>query len=84
MIITFFYLSSISILIGAIIGLLSSLLTKHLNLSSTPVKEQMVMLSFAYLSYLVSDQARMSPIISMFSCGLFMSHYTFLNVSEQT
>ena len=55
MVATFFYLSGASILIGAIVGLISALVLKHLDLTAQPVKEQMVMLTFAYLSYLVSD-----------------------------
>ena len=81
---SFFYLSFMSILVGAFVGLTSAFILKHFNMGTDPVKETMAMLAFAYLSYLLSDQCQFSPIISMFSCGLFMSHYTYLNVSHKT
>lgn len=79
----FFSLSFKSICMGAVVGLLCSYLLKKFNLNYDPVKECTIMLTFAYLSYLVAEQTALSGIISMFSCGLFMAHYAYWNISRK-
>lgn len=83
MVFDFFALSFKSILMGACVGLLVSFVLKVFNLGYDPVKECTIMLTFAYLSYLVAEQTALSGIISMFSCGLFMAHYAYWNISKK-
>ena len=80
----FFLLGFESILTGAVVGLSSALLLKHVDLNYDPIKESIIILSLAYFSYLAAEQFAFSGIISMFSCGLFMAHYTFWNVGKKT
>jgi len=68
---------------GACVGLLVSWVLKVFNLGYDPVKECTIMLTFAYLSYLFAEQSALSGIISMFSCGLFMAHYAYWNISKK-
>ena len=79
----FFSLSFKSIMLGALVGLLCSFVLKKFNMNYDPVKECTIMLTFAYLSYLVAEQTALSGIISMFSCGLFMAHYAYWNLSRK-
>ena len=37
----------------------------------------------AYLSYIISETFGMSPIMTIFVCGVLMSHYTYHNMSEE-
>lgn len=83
MIFNFFSLSIKSIFMGACVGLLVSWVLKVFNLGYDPVKECTIMLTFAYLSYLFAEQSALSGIISMFSCGLFMAHYAYWNISKK-
>ena len=83
MVLHFFALGFKSILMGAFIGLASALILKHVDLRYDSVKECIIMLCFAFLSYLAAEQRAYSGIISMFSSGLFMAHYTFWNVSKK-
>jgi len=83
MIFSFFSLSIKSIFMGACVGLLVSWVLKVFNLGYDPVKECTIMLTFAYLSYLFAEQSALSGIISMFSCGLFMAHYAYWNISKK-
>mmetsp|Transcript_1644 Transcript_1644/g.2906 ORF Transcript_1644/g.2906 Transcript_1644/m.2906 type:complete len:186 (-) Transcript_1644:522-1079(-) len=80
----FFQLSSCSILLGALLGLLCSYMLKVFNLNYDPIKECIVVLMFAYLSYLAAEQVSLSGIISMFSCGLFLAHYAYWNMSRKS
>lgn len=84
MVLNFFALSFQSIILGAIVGLLSALTLKYFNMGYNPTKECTCLLMFAYMSYLVSEQSGFSGIISMFTCGLFMAHYTYWNISSVT
>ena len=83
MVVNFFSLSIKSIAVGASIGLFCSLVLKYFDMTYDAVKETSVMMMFAYLSYLTAEQCSFSGIISMFSCGLFMSHYAFYNISPK-
>ena len=83
MVLHFFTLGFKSILMGAFIGLASAFILKHIDLRYDSVKECIVVLCFAFLSYLAAEQRAYSGIISMFSSGLFMAHYTFWNVSKK-
>lgn len=74
-----------SFIIGLIIGgVCSNFLfrLKHFNLNR--VQEISIMLLFAFISYILSDWIHLSPIISLLSCGIFMSHYTFYNLCFQS
>ncbi len=37
-----------------------------------------------YFSYLFAEIVHFSGIISLFSCGLIMGHYTYLNISKES
>ena len=80
----FFKLSFLSIGLGASFGIVCALILKHINLNSNPVREMTVLLTIAYSSYLTAEQVALSGIICMFTCGLFLSHYSWFNVSEET
>lgn len=74
-----------STIIGGIIGILFALLLKfirsfHLN----RIQQIGLMLLFAFISYIFCDLIHLSSMISLLSCGLFMSHYAFYNLSYQT
>mmetsp|Transcript_15777 Transcript_15777/g.24290 ORF Transcript_15777/g.24290 Transcript_15777/m.24290 type:complete len:103 (+) Transcript_15777:669-977(+) len=79
----FFELSLFSVAMGAMVGLTCSYLLKAFNLNKEPIKETTLMLMFAYMSYLLAEQMRLSGIIAMFSSGLFMAHYAYWNISKK-
>jgi len=82
MVFDFFSLSFKSITLGALFGLSCSYLLKKVNLNHDPIKECTLILMTAYLSYLCAEQSSLSGIISMFSCGLFLAHYAWYNISD--
>lgn len=55
MVIDFIMLSIKSISMGAFFGLLCSFILKKVNLNYDPIKECMLILMTAYLSYLVAE-----------------------------
>ena len=81
--VNFLKLSLFSIILGAVIGLLLALLLKICNLNYDPVKECIVILISAFLSYHLAEGLKLSGIISMFSSGLFIAHYAYWNISKR-
>lgn len=81
---TFLNLFICSFLLGLIIGSLGSLTLKHLkkyNLGR--VAECSLIILFAYFSYIITEQLKLSPIIALLFNGIFNSHYSFYNLSFQ-
>lgn len=73
-----------SILIGVVFGLLSSYILKnHRQISKNAVSECMVIFCFGYLSYLTSEVAEYSGIITLLTSGIVMAHYSWFNLSPQ-
>jgi NhaP-type Na+/H+ or K+/H+ antiporter len=85
MIIDFLYLLFFSLLIGIGIGLILSLVFKKSDaFYEKPKLETCMVILTGYMSYLLAEHFLLSGIISMFSCGLVMSHYTMQNLSEES
>ena len=75
-------LGLISFVIGAIFGLASSLFLKYFrSFTHNAINQAVILLSFAYISYIVSELFHESGIISLLVCGIFQAHYAFYNLS---
>ncbi|KAL2345748.1 hypothetical protein Fmac_007033 [Flemingia macrophylla] len=81
----FLYLFIASTLLGVLAGLLSAYIIKKLYIGrhSTDREVALVML-MAYLSYILAELWYLSGILTVFFCGIVMSHYTWHNVTESS
>ena len=80
----FISLGFYSIMIGVVFGLLSSYILKnHRTLSKNAVSECMLIFCFGYLSYVTSEVAEYSGIITLLTSGIVMAHYLWFNLSPQ-
>jgi NhaP-type Na+/H+ or K+/H+ antiporter len=80
----FFSLGFNSLFIGIIFGLLSSYILKTFRVfSKNPVSESMMIFCMGYLSYVTSEIAGYSGIITLLTSGVVMAHYTWYNLSPQ-
>jgi len=80
----FFSLGFNSLFIGVVFGLLSSYILKTFRaFSKSPVSESMMIFCMAYLSYVISETAKYSGIITLLTAGVVMAHYTWYNLSPQ-
>ncbi|CAH9120012.1 unnamed protein product [Cuscuta epithymum] len=79
----FLYLFSTSTALGVGVGLLTSYILKvfYFGRHST-VREIALMVLMAYLSYMLAELFSLSGILTVFFCGVLMSHYTWHNVTE--
>ncbi|CAL9037594.1 sodium/hydrogen exchanger 1-like isoform X1 [Musa acuminata AAA Group] len=81
----FFYLFASSTLLGALTGLLSAYIIKKLYFGRHSTdREVALMILMAYLSYMLAELLNLSGILTVFFCGIVMSHYTWHNVTESS
>ncbi|THU68651.1 hypothetical protein C4D60_Mb08t06110 [Musa balbisiana] len=81
----FFYLFTSSTLLGALTGLLSAYIIKKLYFGRHSTdREVALMILMAYLSYMLAELLNLSGILTVFFCGIVMSHYTWHNVTESS
>ncbi|XP_022159222.1 sodium/hydrogen exchanger 2-like [Momordica charantia] len=82
---SFFYLFSLSTLLGVFVGLLSAYTIKKLYFGRHSTdREVALMMLMAYLSYMLAELLDLSGILTVFFCGIVMSHYTWHNVTESS
>ncbi|XP_035543046.1 sodium/hydrogen exchanger 2-like isoform X2 [Juglans regia] len=79
----FFYLFLTSTMLGVMTGLLSAYIIKKLYFGRHSTdREVALMMLMAYLSYMMAELFYLSGILTVFFCGIVMSHYTWHNVTE--
>ncbi|XVE62954.1 hypothetical protein DITRI_Ditri06bG0160700 [Diplodiscus trichospermus] len=82
---TFLYLFFSSTILGIAVGLLSAFITKTLYFGRHSTdREVALMMIMAYLSYMLAELLNLSGILTVFLCGIVMSHYTWHNVTESS
>ncbi|XP_011032540.1 PREDICTED: sodium/hydrogen exchanger 1-like [Populus euphratica] len=81
----FFYLFLASTLLGVITGLISAYIIRRLYFGRHSTdREVALMMLMAYLSYMLAELFYLSGILTVFFCGIVMSHYTWHNVTESS
>ncbi|XP_051131056.1 sodium/hydrogen exchanger 1-like [Andrographis paniculata] len=79
---SFFSLFITSTLLGVMIGLLCAYIVKELyNQRHSTDQEVALMILMAYLSYMIAQLCNLSGILTVFFCGIVMSHYTLYNMT---
>ncbi|OMO99097.1 Na+/H+ exchanger [Corchorus olitorius] len=82
---TFLYLFFSSTFLGIVVGLLSAFIIKTLYFGRHSTdREVALMMIMAYLSYMLAELLSLSGILTIFFCGIVMSHYTWHNVTESS
>mmetsp|Transcript_10338 Transcript_10338/g.11795 ORF Transcript_10338/g.11795 Transcript_10338/m.11795 type:complete len:181 (+) Transcript_10338:477-1019(+) len=81
----FFILTFCSLGLGIAIGLTSAFLLKNVkSLRHYPVLEIFLIMLFGYSSYLLAELFNLSGIMTLFLCGVVMSHYSYHNISTDS
>ncbi|XP_009364578.2 sodium/hydrogen exchanger 2 [Pyrus x bretschneideri] len=81
----FLYLFFASTMLGVFAGLLSAYIIKKLYFGRHSTdREVALMMLMAYLSYILAELFYLSGILTVFFCGIVMSHYTWHNVTESS
>ncbi|GKU85561.1 hypothetical protein SLEP1_g218 [Rubroshorea leprosula] len=81
----FLYLFISSTMLGVLAGLLSAYIIKKLYFGRHSTdREVALMILMAYFSYMLAELFYLSGILTVFFCGIVMSHYTWHNVTESS
>jgi NhaP-type Na+/H+ or K+/H+ antiporter len=81
---SFLALSSGSLGIGILYGLIASILLKKMRfLTVSSIKETLLIFCFGYMSYATGELTEMSGIICLLTSGIVMAHYGWYNLSPQ-
>lgn len=78
----FLIVSILSICIGVGLGLVTSFLFKHTDLSRYPKLETSLLFCFCYLCYATAESLELSGIMALFFNGVVLSHYNSYNLSS--
>ncbi|XP_047340925.1 sodium/hydrogen exchanger 1-like [Impatiens glandulifera] len=82
---SFLYLFFLSTLLGVMTGLLSAYIIRKLYIGRHSTdREVALLILMAYLSYMMAELFYLSGILTVFFCGIVMSHYTWHNVTESS
>jgi sodium/hydrogen exchanger 8 len=81
---SFLLMFCISTLLGMIGGLICAYFLKKMKyFSLNRVQENSIIIFFAFMTYSCTELLGYSPILALLFCGIFMSQYTFFNLSFQ-
>ncbi|WCJ21418.1 sodium hydrogen exchanger 2 [Euphorbia peplus] len=81
----FIYLFITSTFLGVAVGLASAYAIKKLYFGRHSTdREVALMFIMAYMSYIMAEVFNLSAILTVFFCGIVMSHYTWHNVTESS
>uniref|UniRef100_A0A2P2L0H8 Sodium/hydrogen exchanger n=1 Tax=Rhizophora mucronata TaxID=61149 RepID=A0A2P2L0H8_RHIMU len=82
---SFLYLFFTSTMLGVFTGLLTAYIIKKLYFGRHSTdREVALMMLMAYLSYMLAELFYLSGILTVFFCGIVMSHYAWHNVTESS
>lgn len=79
---SFFIVAFGGVLIGIIFGAIACFTTKFTE--HTPILEPLIILTYAYLSYLTAEMFSTSGILAIAFCGMFMKQYVEFNISKKS
>jgi sodium/hydrogen exchanger 8 len=80
---TFFWVTAASLALGAVIGALAAIVTRWWWIRGVVHAEIIVCIVLPYMAYVVAEAVDISGIMSLFVCGMMMSHYTRYNITPQ-
>nr|XP_043635749.1 sodium/hydrogen exchanger 3-like [Erigeron canadensis] len=81
----FFTLFILSTFLGVFVGLLCAFIIRTLYFGRHSTDREIALLMLmAYLSYITAEMLNLSGILTVFFCGIVMSHYAWHNVTHRS
>ncbi|KAK6940916.1 Cation/H+ exchanger [Dillenia turbinata] len=81
----FMFLFVTSTCLGILVGLLSAYIIRKLYFGRHSTDREVALMGLlAYLSYMIAELFYLSGILTVFFCGIVMSHYTWHNITKNS
>lgn len=81
---SFTTMAVLSILVGVILGMLTSFIYKNTAIGNFANLESTLLFLFCYLCYAMAESLGLSGIMSLFFNGIVLSHYNSYNLSQRS